>query len=441
MIAALTSSWALLLGMGILLLGNALLGTVLGLRAELENFSTATVGYVFSGYFLGFMAGSWLTPKIVGRVGHIRVFAALASLCSASVLVYVVLIDPYIWFAMRVMTGFCFAGLYIVSESWLNDKATNENRGQLLSVYVVTQLLGMTIGQSFVGVLDPGGFTLFVVISVLVSLALIPILLTASRQPEFTVATPIGLRDLYTASPLGMVGAVLIGGGHAVLFHLLPTYGAQSGLGNLSVAAIVSASYVGGMILQFPIGRLSDRYDRRLVITGVALAAGMVALAGALVGGMVPFWGLVGLIALFGGLTMPLYPLLISHTNDYVPVEKMVAAGAGLILVFGVGGFLGPSVAGLLMQNIGPSGLFWWCAGVHFAVVIFALYRMTRRASLPSEEQGSYVPFTQLATSQTLAISPEYEQQLVFDFIGGEDEDTAADRAADADPVDLPRAA
>ena len=219
------SAWALFLGMGLLMLGNGLQASLLGIRAGAEGFGTGATGLVMTCYYLGFLAGSILTPKVVKNVGHVRVFSALASLASVAALVHSVFLDPFTWGAMRFVTGFAYAGLYVVAESWLNDRATNETRGSLLSVYMVVLFGGLAGGQLLLNVADPGGFLLFVLASVLVSLALVPISLTAGPAPEFDAPTPVGLLELYRVSPLGVAGAMGTGLAHGVLFGMGAVYG------------------------------------------------------------------------------------------------------------------------------------------------------------------------------------------------------------------------
>ena len=217
MFRVIASAWALLLGTGMLMLGNGLQNSLLGVRASLEGFETTTTGVIMSGYYVGFLAGSTLTPKIVKNVGHVRVFSALASLASAAVLLHAVFVNPVSWIGMRMITGFCYAGIYVVSESWLNQRATNETRGQLLSVYMVVLLGDMAVGQFLLNLAPPDGFVLFVVASVLISLAMVPIALTAGSAPAFEAPSRVSPWQLYKLSPLGMVGACLVGMAHGTL--------------------------------------------------------------------------------------------------------------------------------------------------------------------------------------------------------------------------------
>ena len=390
MLAAIASCWALLLGMSLLMLGNGLQGSLLGLRAAIEGFQTATIGVVMTGYFVGFLVGSRVVPTMVGRVGHVRVFAALASLASVAVLLHLVLFDPVSWGLVRLVTGFAYAGLYIVSESWLNDKSTKQTRGQLLSVYMVIQFASLGLGQLLLNLADPGGFGLFVLISVLVSVALLPILLTVSPAPCFDAPTSIGLAGLYRISPLGVVGCLGTGAAQGAFFAMGAVFAREAGLSLQEISVFMAAALLGGVALQWPIGRLSDAFDRRRVITAVTLLAALAAFAAVAV---MPVWpaGLFVAVLAFGGLSLPLYSLSLAHANDRLEPRQMVAASGSLVAVTGVGACFGPFTAAMAMSLAGPSGFFWWLGAVHAAIGVFALWRMARAPAVPIADQGAYV--------------------------------------------------
>ena len=406
MTSAISAAWALLLGIALIMLGNGLQGTLLGLRATLEGFSTGVTGLVMTGYFAGFLLGSTLAPKIVGRVGHIRVFAALASLASASALVHAVFIDPWLWGAMRLVTGFAYAGLYVVAESWLNDRATNETRGQILSVYMIVMLGGMAFGQLLLNVADPGGFELFVLISVLVSVALVPISLTAAPAPSFDAPSPVGLRQLYRTSPLGVLGIGGAGLAQGMIFGMGAVYARAAGLSVAETSLFMGLILAGGVVLQWPIGWLSDIMDRRRVITGVTFVAAALAVVAAAFPDM-PRSGLLVVACLFGGMNLPMYSLCGAHTNDYLAPAQMVGASSALVLVSGVGATFGPMIAATAIGKLGPGGFFWMLAAVHVMIGLFALYRMVRRSALPLDEQGAFVAMPPRASPMAAALNPE----------------------------------
>jgi len=396
--------WALLFGMGLLLVGNGLQSSLLGVRADAEAFGGFVTGLVMSGYFLGFFAGSLLTPRFVRRVGHVRVFAALASLASIAILVHSVLVIPAVWALMRLLTGFAFAGLYVVSESWLNDSASNRLRGSLLALYMVISYLGLAGGQLMLNVAGPEQHTLFILCSILISFALVPILLSSTRQPSADTPEPMSLKRLYAVSPLGAVGCFGTGIANGVILGMGAVYARQSGLSVAEVSIFMTVLVLGGAVLQWPIGKLSDHLDRRTVITGLAgvaaLAAGGVHLAGA-----VSDLAVLAAAALMGGAVLSLYPLFLAYTNDHLDPRQMVAASSALVLAYGGGAVLGPSGAGWLMDVMGPEGFLFYLAVIHVAIAGFGVYRMTRRAS--PDDQYPHV----LAPTQPSPVSASWAEE------------------------------
>lgn len=390
---ALKSCWALLLGFGILMLGDGLQGTLLAVRADQEGYTTTTTGVIMSSFYLGFLCGSVFTPRLVVQVGHIRVFAALAALASASILIHAVFVHVPVWIVLRLVSGFCFAGLYIVAESWLNDRATNETRGQLLSLYMVVAYIGVGLGQLFLNLADPTDYPLFILTSVLVSIAVIPLLLSAGAAPDFEESVSLGIRDLYRFAPLGVVGMFVIGLVTATFFALGPVYGQQLGLNVREISFFMTAAVVGTIILQWPIGALSDRYDRRLILTIVTLLTAAAAFACVSLTAGPPGVMLLS-VGLFGGLALPLYSVCIAYTNDHLQPSQMIAASGSLVLVGGLGSVLGPILIAGLMDIFEKSAFFWAMGAAHLLIGLFALYRMLRRPALPRERQGETTPTT-----------------------------------------------
>ena len=391
MLAAISSAWALLLGIAFIMLGNGLQSTLLGVRATLEGFGTGTTGLVMTAYFAGFLAGSVIVPRLLANVGHIRVFAALASLASGAALVHTVFVTPLTWGLIRIITGFCFAGLYVVAESWINEAATNKTRGQLLSVYMIMVLGGTGSGQLLMNLSDPRSFELFVLVSVLISFALIPITLSVGRAPPFEAPESIGIRALFRASPLGVAGAFLIGIAHSALYAMGPVFATEIGLTVERIALFIAVALFGGLVLQWPIGWLSDRFDRRRVIVAVAWVAACASVVAG-VEGADSYALLIASTALLGGMSMPLYSLCGAHTNDHLTPRQIVAASATLVLVGGFGLTMGPLLAAALMQLAGPPGMFWLLTLVHGSIGAYGLYRMMRREPVPLDEQRSYDP-------------------------------------------------
>ncbi|MEO0679908.1 MAG: MFS transporter [Pseudomonadota bacterium] len=406
MLAVLNNTWALLLGMLLLMLGNGLQGSLLGIRGAIEGFSPLSLSLITSGYFLGFLVSSRVTPDLIRRVGHVRVFAAMASIISAAFILYAALPDVWVWGLLRIIVGACFASVYIVAESWLNDAATNETRGQTLSAYMIVQLGGIVASQGLLNFGDPAGYGLFVLISVAVSLSFAPILLTVSPVPVHEATEPMTLRELFEASPLGCVGSLLLGGVFATLFGMTPIYGTEVGLSVGEIAALVAAIYTGGMVLQYPIGWISDRMDRRLLIL-IICAVGAAAAATAIFAGGAP-WLLLVLAFIVGGVGNPLYSLLIAHTNDFLDHEDMAAASGGLVFLTGVGAIGGPLIVGFAFEALGAWSYWGMLSVLLGGVSAYAGFRMTVRPTVSVEETGAYAPILPSATAVAVDAATEY---------------------------------
>ncbi len=407
MIQVLSTAWALLLGMGLLMVGNGLQGTILGVRGEIEGFSTLEMSFVMSAYFMGFLGGSRLAPEMIRRVGHVRVFAALASFISAVMIMYPMLTDPIAWFLGRAVIGFCFSGVYVTAESWLNNAASNENRGQALSLYMIVQMLGIISAQGLVLLGDPAGYETFVIASILVSVSFAPILLSISPTPAFDTTKPMTLRELMGKSPLGCVGMFLLGGVFSAQFGMAAVYGARAGLSLIEISTFVAAFYIGAIVLQYPLGWFSDRMDRRFLILLAAAIGGASAVAGMLLGVNFPI--LLVTAFFIGGMSNPLYSLLIAHTNDFLDREDMAAASGGLLFINGLGAIAGPLITGWLMGDgiFGPPGFFLFIAALLFAMAGYAMYRMTQRAAIPVDETGTMSPLYPSASPVALEVAQE----------------------------------
>jgi MFS family permease len=387
---ALTHSLALLLGMGLLMLGAGLQATLLGVRATLEGFPTFVTGAVMAGYYVGYVGGSIAAPELVRRVGHIRVFAALTGVAAATILVQSIFVTAWLWALLRAVSGVCFAGIYVVAESWLNDRADSRSRGALLATYMVVIYAGLGLGQFLLNLADARSQLLFTVIAVLISIAVVPMALTAQRAPEFALPQRVGFRELYSISPLGAVGVAFSGAISATLFALGPVYAARTGLSATGVSTFMACSILPAIALQLPLGRYSDRIDRRSVLIATSAAASLAAAVAMLLGGpaSVSFFAAV---VVCGGLSLTTYALCVSHINDHLKPDQMVAASGSIILLNGLGSVLGPLIVSAAMQAAGPPAYFGVLVALHAGFAVFAVWRKGRTRAVPSEDKARFI--------------------------------------------------
>ncbi len=422
MFFVLRSAWPLMLGMLLLMLGNGLQGTVLGIRGAIEGYDAETMSFVMSAYFLGFLLGSWRAAAMIRRVGHVRVFAALASLISAVFILYGAAPDPWVWVIMRIAVGFCFAGVYVVAESWLNDASTNETRGQALSLYMIVQMLGIISAQGIVTLADPSGYDLFVVMSVLVSVSFAPILLAAGDAPAFKTTKPLSLVRLYRISPLGCVGTFLLGGVLAGTFGMGAVFGMEKGLSIVQISVFVAAIYTGGLLAQYPIGWLSDRMDRRRLIMYLTAAGAALIAAGIVFSGS--YAVVLALAFITGAVANPLYSLLIAHTNDYLEPADMAAAAGGLLFINGLGAMTGPLAIGALMTRFGPDAYFAYMSALLALIAVYAAWRTTKRPAPTVAETSSYSP----VAPQASPVAMELAQEVAIERAADAESAAAAER-------------
>lgn len=382
---------SLLVGMSMLLMGNSLQGTLIAIRATGEQFSESSIGIMTSGYFLGFVIGTLITAYLIERAGHIRGFTALASLASASALGHIIIVDPIAWTILRAISGFCFAGIYMVIESWLNERATNETRGQVLSAYMFVNLMSLTAGQFLISAADPLGYVLFCIVSILVSIAIIPVSITRTQAPTPQKPRPLPIRRLFSISPLGFVGCLAYGLALGAFWGLAPVFAGRVGLDTHGIAMFMALCILGGGLMQWPMGWLSDHYDRRTVLTVALFISSGMAIVVATIGITQPEYLLYIALA-YGAASFPLYALTVSHANDYVEADERVGVSGTLLLTYGTGAIIGPILAGPIMARLGSAGLFYYIGGVFLLVGLYALWRMTQRAAPPLAEQAKFVP-------------------------------------------------
>jgi MFS family permease len=388
---AIAAALPLLLGMGVLMLGAGLQGTLLGLRATLEDFPTPVIGIVMSCYYVGYLLGTAAAPRLIKRVGHIRVFAGLAAIASGSSLVQAIFVHPAVWGAMRLVSGLCFAGIYVVAESWLNARATAANRGRLLAVYMLTLYIGLGSAQFLLTIADPGTATPFMLVSVLISLAMVPIVASAQQAPDVATPQKVRYRDLYRDSAVGVVAVTVSGMISSTIFSMGPVYARLSGLGTTGVATFMAASILAAVLTQYPVGRLSDRIDRRTVIAVICAIATIVASCIVIFGNVLTRGVFLGLTACFGGLVLTLYSLAVSHVNDKLDSAQMVAASSALLRLNGSAAAIGPALTGALIAAFGPTAYFSTLATLTGALTIYNLWRKTRRRAIPGAQKGPFI--------------------------------------------------
>jgi len=388
--------WALLFGVLLIMIGNGMQSTLMGIRGGLEGFSTFELSVVTSAYFAGFLIGSRLASNLIRSVGHVRVFAALGSFMSAGLIAFPIFVDPWAWALIRLLLGFCLSGVYVSAESWLNDKATNSTRGTILSAYMLAQTVGLVGAQVLVGVTPAETFTVFAIASILVSLSFAPILLSASPVPAAENIKPMRLERLYKTSPLATVGTLLLGGVFAAQLGMASVYGSEIGLSTGQITSFVAAIFLGSIVFQVPVGWLSDIFDRRLLILGVTMLGGVASLTPWIFGPSFPV--LLGTGFMMGGMASPLYSLLIAYCNDYLELEDMPAASGGIIFIYGVGAIIGPLLTGQMMDLIGDEGFWLFIAGTFLAIAAWCGYRMTVRSAISVEDAGDYVSLSPTAS-------------------------------------------
>jgi len=388
------SLWPLFAGLALLLLGNGLQGSLLGLRASMSGFETGVTGAIMACYYVGFLFGSWFTPRLLRRVGPIRVFAALASLVSFVPLAHALFVDPLVWALVRMIAGAGMVGIFIIAESWLNGEATNANRGRLLSIYIIVCQVSMAGGQFLLGVADPLGFELFVLVSALCSLAVVPIALSRRSAPRYEQAAPrIAFGELLHRIPLTLVGVLLISLSYGAFYGMGAVYALQSGLDRSQIASFMAAAILGSVVMQWPIGMLSDRMDRRRLILWLCTVVAGVALLLVLVPPGVP--ALIYLLMfVYGGLSFPLYAVFLALAGDYLHGDELVGACSKILLVNGVGSAMGPLLVAWLMHAVSSDAYLVFIALVHAATGLVVLRHLLRVRAPVLEQPAHYAPVT-----------------------------------------------
>lgn len=398
----------LLLGYGLMQMGNTLQGTLLSVRGSLEGFSPFEVGLIGAGFWAGLVLGSLRSGGLIRRAGHTCVFAAFASISSVAPLLHLMQVDPVVWTVERALTGFCFAGLFMVVESWLNAASDPRIRGRVLSIYGMVGLVAGISGQMLLPAYDPSGFQPFTLVSIIISLALVPVTFSrASAPPTATGEVRIDLLRLYRQSPFGVVAALLCGISTGSFFSLGPVLAQQIGLDGAGTAIFMAIGTLGGFLMTWPFGWLSDRVDRRALIIGVSCTAAAV-LTGfmSLLPEGLPVWAIFIVVAIFGAVVIPTYSIVIAHVNDFVRAGEFVAASGGLLILQGIGAASGPLIAGAAMSRFGPVGLVYTTIGAQVLIAVWGLHRISRRAAPAAEEKEQYAVMPPIPVGTALTPAP-----------------------------------
>jgi MFS family permease len=398
---------SLLLGSAFLLIAGALHGLLLAVRGTIDGFTTTELGFLGTGWAAGFVAGCILMPRVVRRVGHIRAYGAVGSVSAMTILINLLIISPFAWIGLRAVSGFCFAGAAMIVESWLNERASRENRGTIFSVYQMVNFAASTAGQLLLILEPPTDFFYFVLGAIFYCLAILPTALSTAATPQPLKTTQFDLRRLYELSPVSAVGCILIGLVNGAFGTLGPVYAQQIGLSVPQVATMTAGALLGGSLIQFPLGWLSDRTDRRRVLVGVGIGAALIGITIALLRPRDAHL-ITGLIVLYGAMAFPMYALTVAHANDFARPDEFVRVASGLLLLYGSGTMIGPIIAAIAMETVAPEGLFVFTATIHVLVVAYTLFRITRRAPPARGEREMFqgLPEPKTVTPESAALDP-----------------------------------
>lgn len=420
MLQTVRSVSALILGATILQVGTGLFGTFVAVRMNLEGFSALTIGSVGSAYFAGFILGALFAPGPIRTVGHIRSFAALASIMCAATLAAALLVHPVAWLGFRFLNGFAISGLFMITESWLNERAGNESRGRIFALYMIANYSALGGGQFLLTLAPVSGGSHFILAAILFSLSLLPVALTRVTAPAPYEGNRLSMRELFRLSPLGIVGCLACGLVNSAFYALAPIFVLSLGHGVGGVSRFMGVAVLAGLVLQWPLGKLSDVFDRRTILIVIAAASASVAAVVASLGGG-ELWLLVLLAALYGGASFTLYPLSVAHANDYIDAADLVPASAGLLMAYGIGAVLGPLSASVVMMALGPVALFGYIALIGAGLALFGLYRTRVRAPVPNEEQ---IPFVALPRTSPVVgeLDPRAKPVPDVEDLGDEDD-------------------
>ena len=407
MLAVLRNTWAIFFGFAIICLGHGLQGTLIGVRSVIEGFSFVSAGVIIAGYYVGYLTGAILIPIFLRRVGHIRVFAALASLASIAILLHSIFLDPVSWFIIRIITGISLSGIYVIMESWLNDRSTNQTRGQLLGIYMIVTFVFVGLGQLLLNLSDPSKVDLFILVSILLSFALLPILLSKTDQPDITDPKYFSIKEFYILSPLGFVAALFTGLAHSAVFGYGAIYASSKGLSVLEVSIFMVIISSFGALSQWPIGFLSDKIDRRVILIAVTfIAAGLSIFI--VISSYISLILFFIITALYASMCLPMFSLAVAHVNDFLKPNQIVSASSTFNILIGIGSILGPLVVAGTMTLLGPNGFFIYLFIIHGLLGLFGLYRMAKRTK-PKDIESQYTPLPRNITPAGMELNPVTE--------------------------------
>ncbi len=382
----------LLAAVALVVIGVGLLFSVMGIRASLSNFSSVTLGLVMSAYYVGFLVGSYSSPWLIRRIGHIRAFAALASMASTMPILHAMWVNPWFWGGLRLLTGLCVIGMYVVIESWLNSATPSKHRGKVFGTYMIVCSVAGAVGQWLILVGDKMSFVPFALVAIVFSVALLPITLSPQDEPDVEAAPRFSLRRLFQVSPLGVVGVTAAGVLTGAFFGMGAAFAQGAGLSDTNVASFMGATLLGGALFQWPVGHYSDKHDRRLVLFWVCLVGAGVAVATYLASTMVRESmieeSLIFLGVLLGGMIFTVYGLSVAYVNDLIPPEEVVETSTGLLLMYGAGAVLGPFLAGLVMSTTDNAGFMLFLAAVMGLVALYVLKRLPAGSPVPESKAG-----------------------------------------------------
>jgi len=399
---------ALLLGSSFLLFAGGVNSLILPIRGEAEGFTAASLGLLGTGWAVGYVAGCLRTPALVARVGHIRAFGAMCAIAAIAVLLSLVLITPWVWVPVRALSGFCFAGAAMIVESWLNERADAKSRGRVFGIYTMVNLGATTAGQMVLTLGDTNGFLFFVLAAMVYCLALLPTAISATTTPRPLTQAKLDLSKLWKNSPIAVFSVLMVGVSNASFGTLAAVYAARIGLSLNEIALFASIPILAGAASQIPVGIASDRFDRRKVLIAVTIFA---ILADALFLSIaVPTPALaLAMSALFGATVFAMYPIIVAHANDHAEPGSFIQVSGGLLLVFGIGSIVGPTVAGFAMTEFGASTLFAVTGSVHVSLILFALLRLRIAPAVAPRDKIAFQakPLARASTPETAALSAD----------------------------------